>query len=428
MKDFALIMASLKSRWLNSLLSVFLTAFGVMLAILIVLFGQHVQSRLSTDGQNIDIVVGAKGSPLQLILSSVYHIDIPTGNIPYETAEKWMNHRQVKTAIPLALGDNWHGNRIVGTTPAYLAHYDASLADGRLWSKPFEAISGASVNAPVGFEFSGAHGLMDGGHVHEEEKYKIVGTLKPTGTVLDRLILTSLDSVLHLHGHKGVEHEEGHTEHEHHEHEHHDEHKDHDDHSDHEGHEHHDDHEEHAQDAEITALLLTTKSPMANMNLPRMINRESALQAANPALEMVRLTSMLGLGSKTFGALSALLIIIAALSIFTGLAGSLENRMGDLAVLRAIGYSKARLRKIILTEGMLIVTAGLLLGLVLGLYGFTVMAHSIAPLSASGAQAHITTEICWIIVAVLFAGILASLMPAIRASRVDVAKQLTKGN
>ncbi len=482
MKDFALIMASLKSRWLNSLLSVFLTAFGVMLAILIVQFGQHVQSRLSTDGQNIDIVVGAKGSPLQLILSSVYHIDIPTGNIPYETAEKWMNHRQVKTAIPLALGDNWHGNRIVGTTPAYLAHYDASLGDGRLWSKPFEAISGASVNAPVGFEFAGAHGLMDGGHVHEEEKYKIVGTLKPTGTVLDRLILTSLDSVLHLHGHKGVEHEEGHTEHEHHEHEHHDEHKDHDDHSDHEGHEHHDDHEEHAhhdehkdhddhsdheghehhddhddhahhdehkdhddhsdheghehhddhddhaQDAEITALLLTTKSPMANMNLPRMINRESALQAANPALEMVRLTSMLGLGSKTFGALSTLLIIIAALSIFTGLAGSLENRMGDLAVLRAIGYSKARLRKIILTEGMLIVTAGLLLGLVLGLYGFTVMAHSIAPLSASGAQAHITTEICWIIVAVLFAGILASLMPAIRASRVDVAKQLTKGN
>jgi len=428
MKDFALIMASLKSRWLNSLLSVFLTAFGVMLAILIVQFGHPVQSRLSTAGQNVDIVVGAKGSPLQLILSSVYHIDIPTGNIPYETAEKWMNHRQVKTAIPLALGDNWHGNRIVGTTPAYLTHYDASLADGRLWSKPFEAISGASVNAPVGFEFAGAHGLMDGGHVHEEEKYKIVGTLKPTGTVLDRLILTSLDSVLHLHGHKGVEHEEGHTEHEHHEHEHHDEHKDHDDHSDHEGHEHNDDHDDHAQDAEITALLLTTKSPMANMNLPRMINRESALQAANPALEMVRLTSMLGLGSKTFGALSALLIIIAALSIFTGLAGSLENRMGDLAVLRAIGYSKARLRKIILTEGMLIVTAGLLLGLVLGLYGFTVMAHSIAPLSASGAQAHITTEIGWIIVTVLFAGILSSLMPAIRASRVDVAKQLTKGN
>ncbi len=453
MKDFALIMASLKARWLSSLLSVFLTAFGVMLAILIVQFGQHVQSRLSTDGQGIDIVVGAKGSPLQLILSSVYHIDIPTGNIPYETAEKWMNHRQVKTAIPLALGDNWRGNRIVGTTTAYLTHYDASLADGRLWNKPFEAISGASVNAPVGLEFAGAHGLIDGGHVHEDEKYKIVGTLKPTGTVLDRLILTSLDSVLHLHGHKGVEDEKEHTEHEHHEHEHHDEehaehddHAHHDDHSDHEGHEHHDDHddhehhdehknhddhsdhEKHAQDAEITALLLTTKSPMANMNLPRMINRESALQAANPALEMVRLTSMLGLGSKTFGALSALLIIIAALSIFTGLAGSLENRMGDLAVLRAIGYSKARLRKIILTEGMLIVTAGLLLGLALGLYGFTVMAHSITPLSASGAQAHITTEIGWIIVAVLFAGILASLMPAIRASRVDVAKQLTKGN
>lgn len=443
MTDLALILASLKSRWLSSLLSVFLTAFGVMLAILIVQFGQHVQSRLSTDGQGIDIVVGAKGSPLQLILSSVYHIDIPTGNIPHDAAEKWMKHRQVKTAIPLALGDNWRGSRIVGTTSDYLAHYDASLADGRLWDKPFEAVSGASVNAPVGFEFAGAHGLIEGGHAHGDKKYKIVGTLKPTGTVLDRLILTSLDSVLDLHGYETIEHEHhddhGHNHgHNHEAHDHHDDHAhhDHEEHHahDHSGHEEHDehnnhsDHDDHLKEPEITALLITTKSPMANMNLPRMINRESALQAANPALEMVRLTSMLGLGSKTFGALSALLIIIASLSIFAGLAGSLENRMGDLAVLRAIGYSKARLRKIILTEGLLITTTGLLLGIALGLYGFAMMAHTIAPLAASGAQIDFTnTFLLMIIGSVLAAGILASFIPAVRAARVDVAKQLAKG-
>jgi len=190
MSDLNLILLSLKSRWLNSVLSVFLTAFGVMLAILILQFGHHIQNRLSADGRGIDIVVGAKGSPLQLILSSVYHIDVPTGNIPYDDAQKWMKHPQIKTAIPLALGDNWKGHRIVGTTPAYMEHYGAKLAEGRVWGQAFDAVAGAGVALKMGDEFNGAHGLAAGGHVHEDERYKIVGVMEPTGTVLDRLILT----------------------------------------------------------------------------------------------------------------------------------------------------------------------------------------------------------------------------------------------
>jgi putative ABC transport system permease protein len=431
MSDLLLILSSLKSRWLNSLLSVFLTAFGVMLALLIIQFGHHIQNRLSADGQGIDIVVGAKGSPLQLILSSVYHIDIPTGNIPYDEAQKWMKHPQIKTAIPLALGDNWKGYRIVGTTPDYMKHYGAELIDGHIWDKAFEAVAGASVGLKIGDEFTGAHGLMAGGHEHEEERYKITGVMKPTGTVLDRLILTSLDSVLEIHGLEGVEHEHHHDEHahEHHEEETHGDHahneEEHDhEHAEHEGHEGHD--HEKAGEPEVTALLLTTKSPIANINLPRSINRESALQAANPGLEMARLTSMLGLGSQSFAALSALLITIAALSIFAGLAGSLENRMGDLAVLRAIGYSKRRVFKIITLEGMLIVFSGLALGLVMGLGGFVLLTHIMAPLQASGATISFTSDFILVIFAVLLAGLIAAILPALRASRVDVARQLSR--
>lgn len=412
MSDFVLILSSLRSRWLNSILSVFLTAFGIMLALLIVEFGHHVQNRLNSDGKGIDIVVGAKGSPLQLILSSVYHIDIPTGNIEYDEAQKWMKHPQVKTAIPLALGDNWKGFRIVGTMPAYMDHYHAELSQGRVWQKPFEAVAGSAVVLPVGAEFNGAHGLMQSGHVHEEEKYKITGVMKPTGTVLDRLILTSLDSVLDIHGLENVE------EHEHHEH----------------GEAHEDDHEEerehhqdHEGEPEITALLLTTKSPIANINLPRSINRESILQAANPALEMARLTSMLGLGSKTFAFLSSVLVVIAALSVFAGLAGSLENRAGDLAVLRALGYAKLRLFKIIMAEGLVIVAAGIALGIVLGFAGFSVLTRIVTPLSASGAEIHISPDLFMIVFAVLGAGIIAALVPAIRASRIDVARHLARG-
>ena len=415
MSDFALILSSLRSRWLNSLLSVFLTAFGVMLALIIIQFGYHVQNRLSADGQGIDIVVGAKGSPLQLILSSVYHIDIPTGNIPYDEAEKWMRHRQIKTAIPLALGDNWKGYRIVGTTPDYMKHYGGKLDSGALWDGAFEAVAGASVGLKIGDEFEGAHGLMEGGHAHENEPYKVTAVMKPTGTVLDRLILTSLDSVLKIHGHETVEHH-AHEEHDHHEHGEHG----HEDHHDEHEHQHDHDHEETAE-PEITALLLTTKSPIANINLPRSINRESALQAANPAVEMARLTAMLGLGSQSFFALSAVLIVIAALSIFAGLAGSLENRMGDLAVLRAVGYSKSRIFRIITLEGMTIVICGIGLGFAMGFFGFCALTRIIAPLSASGAEVTVTPEFVFITLVVLLAGLIAAILPALRASRVDVA-------
>lgn len=402
MNDSALIVSSIKSRWLSSLLSVLLTAFGVALAVLLIQFGQHVQNRLGADGKGIDIVVGAKGSPLQLILSSVYHIDIPVGNIPYADAQKWMKHPQIKTAIPLALGDNWRGYRIVGTISAYISHYHGELSEGRLWDKPFEAVAGASVGLSRGKEFAGAHGLLKGGHAHDDDKYTVVGVMKPTGTVLDRLILTSLDSVLELHGLEGVEHDHDHDEHDH---------------------EHHHDH---AGTPEITALLLTTKAPIANINLPRSINRESALQAASPALEMVRLTSMLGLGSQSFTALSGILIIVSALSIFAGLAGSLEGRMGDIAVLRAVGYSKGRLFGIIAAEGMAIVVVGILCGLGMGMGGFTVMAKALAPLAASGAEIRFTADILLIVLSVLVAGFAASLLPALRASKIDAARQLSR--
>jgi putative ABC transport system permease protein len=423
MRDFPLILSSLKSRWLNSLLSVFLTAFGVMMALIIIQFGHHIQNRLSADGQGIDIVVGAKGSPLQLVMSSVYHIDIPTGNIAYKDAQKWMRHRHVKTAIPLALGDNWRGYRIVGTTPAYMDHYGATLADGRIWGKAFEAVAGSATGLVSGDEFSGAHALSTGGHKH----YKITGVMKPKGTVLDRLILTPLNSVLEIHGLETIGHDEhGHDEHGH------EEHSDHADHDEH-GHakEAHDEHEGHdhgkAREPEITALLLTTKSPIANINLPRSINRETALQAANPALEMTRLTSMLGLGSQSFAMLSAILIAIAALSIFAGLAGSLENRMGDLAVLRAIGYSKARVFKIITLEGMMIVISGLALGLIMGLGGFALLTTVITPLHASGAAISFISDYILVISAVLLAGFVAAILPALSASRVDIAQQLSRG-
>ena len=122
--------------------------------------------------------------------------------------------------------------------------------------------------------------------------------------------------------------------------------------------------------SEITALLLITKTPIANINLPLKINKETSLRAANPAKEITRLTSILGLGSKSLGILSIVLISFAILSVFSGLAANLENRMGDLAVLRAIGYSKNRIFKIICIEGISIVLTGLIVGIMISILIF----------------------------------------------------------
>ena len=471
MNDLAYIFYSIKSRSLNSSLSVLLTSFGIMIALLLSQFSNHIKNRLDLDGKGIDIVVGAKGSPLQLVLSSIYHIDIPNGNIPYKSALEISKNPLIEKAIPLALGDNWKGYRIVGTSYDYLKHFDVKIDQGRLWNDEFEMVAGADIDVKINQKISGSHGLIDGGGVHDEHTYKIVGSSKRSGTVADRLLLTSVNSVLEIHGLEDIDHD---TEHNH-DHKsdqssdsHHESHRDgkhnhkektkyhneehvgdhHKDHKDeHHNHKHSEKHEnisdkkiininslqknkesfkENLNESEITALLIKTNSPIANINLPRSINRETNMQAANPALEITRLTAMLGFGSKTFSILSTLLISIAILSIFSGLAGNLENRMGDLAILRALGYTKKRIFKIIVLEGTLIISFGIFLGIIMSFFAFEIFSNLITPLNVSKAKFVLNFDFYFIIIVVLFSGFIASLIPAYNGSKISVANQLSQ--
>ena len=471
MNDLAYIFYSIKSRSLNRSLSVLLTSFGIVIALLLSQFSNHIKNRLDLDGKGIDIVVGAKGSPLQLVLSSIYHIDIPNGNIPYKSALEISKNPLIEKAIPLALGDNWKGYRIVGTSYDYLKHFDVKIDQGRLWNDEFEMVAGADIDVKINQKISGSHGLIDGGGVHDEHTYKIVGSLKRSGTVVDRLLLTSVNSVLEIHGLEDIDHD---TEHNH-DHKsdqssdsHHESHRDgkhnhkektkyhheehvgdhHTDHKDeHHNHKHSEKHEnisdkviininslqknkesfkENLNESEITALLIKTNSPIANINLPRSINRETNMQAANPALEITRLTAMLGFGSKTFSILSTLLISIAILSIFSGLAGNLENRMGDLAILRALGYTKQRIFKIIVLEGTLIISFGIFLGIIMSFFAFEIFSNLITPLNVSKAKFVLNFDFYFIIIVVLFSGFIASLIPAYNGSKISVANQLSQ--
>ena len=169
-------------------------SLGVGIISLLILLNNEMKQQVKNNLKEIDMVVGAKGSPLQLILSSVYHIDNPTGNIPLSSINKLKKNRMVDLVIPLSYGDSYEGFRIVGSTHDYIDLYNAEIKEGRRWEGVFEVVVGSEVaktrNLQIGDNFYGSHGLLKGGHVYNNYSYNVVGILTFSGTVIDKLILT----------------------------------------------------------------------------------------------------------------------------------------------------------------------------------------------------------------------------------------------
>ena len=392
-------LAYLRSRLLGTVLVATLLALGVATITLLMLVTAQLEERMQRDARGIDLVAGAKGSPMQIILSAIYHLDVPTGNIPLAQANEIARHRMVKKAIPLALGDSYQGFRIVGTNHDYPAHYGARLASGVLWQKPLEAVLGAEVAAKsglaVGATFSGAHGLGGGGAEHGDAPYKIVGVLAPTGSVLDRIVLTGIESVWFVHD---------------------------------EAHGLADNYRPDPSEREITALLIEYASPLAAAMLPRYINNNSELQSASPAYETARLFSIVGVGVDVLRGFALGLILGAGLSVFVALYHALEERRYDLAIMRTLGASARKVMALLLCEGMLLAGIGTLVGMALG----HVLTAALGGALRQAQQVAVTGWIflpqeLWLAALALAVGILAALVPAWRAYRTDIAATLAAG-
>ena len=451
----------------NLSLSPLSTAVNILLlslgtgSIAILLIATHLLSAaLIRDAADIDLVVGAKGSPLQLVLSGLYHADIPTGNIRLSEARTWMEHPMVESAIPLSLGDSHKGFRIVGTNEDYVDIYDGQLAEGKLPSNLLEIAIGSSVSKATGLSlgatFAGQHGLDGAGHAHDEDSYTVVGIFEASDTVLDRLLITTLESVWLVHGesrpnsetydttqtnrprenedvHADAEaeaseamlddhHENEHVKHQH-EHEHEAEHED-ELISEYDG-----DRERqttaYAEAQAITVLLIKYATPIAAITLPRKINDESALQAASPAYEITRLLQVIGIGIGWLQAFAAILVASAVLSIFAALYASLKARRNDLAVLRCLGATRSELFMLLLFEGVILTTAGIVFGLIAAHGGI-----ELAAIALGDAQNFPFTGFVWaptefvLVGGLLAAGVLSSLIPSWQAYSTDVPRTL----
>ncbi|MBB6226586.1 putative ABC transport system permease protein [Polymorphobacter multimanifer] len=452
MTFFGLSFAYLRDRGLNTVLNIALLALAVATLVILLLFARQLETRFDRDAQGIDLVVGAKGSPLQLILSSIYQADVPTGNIPLSSVEVLRENPSVSKVIPLAQGDNFRGYRIVGTEPAYPEHYGATLAEGRLWAKTAEVVIGADVANALGMalgqRFVGSHGMSDDAAAqgHDHAPFIVTGILKPSGSVVDRLILTSIESVWDVHGiahgdeddhdhdgdgkpdHAPGEHDHGDEDHDHEDHDH-----DSDGKQDHAAGEHDHGDEDHDHEAggqkldpEVTALLVSYGSPLAAVQLPGFINRQTNLQAAVPAVEITRLLQLVGLGLDAVRALAVLLMLTAGLSIFVALYTALRQREGDMAMLRVIGASRASIFGQMIFEGVALAAAGAILGVLLGHGVIALAAANFRQLTELGLDAaHFEVGEVWIVAGALAIGALAALLPAVRVFRADIADTLT---
>ena len=387
----------------NTMLSLLLMAFGVGIISLLLLLNKSVEEKLQGNLNGIDMVIGAKGSPLQLILSSIYHIDNPTGNILLEEVNKIKSNPMVESTIPLSFGDSYKGFRIVGTTDAYPKLFQVNFQAGKLWDKSMQVVIGSDIveacQLKMGSTFYSSHGLAEGGEIHNKHAFKVVGILNKSNTIIDQLILTNSESISAVHNHKK---DSNHT---------------------HEGvvGSCSDDHSE-----MITAMLVKFRSPVGFISLPRQVNETTNLQAAVPAFEISRLISLLGLGVRSINMIAFFIILVSALSIFISLYNSLKRRRYELALMRVHGATRFQLVKLVFQEGMLISILGLFLGILFSrliLYVVSFFIHH--NYSFYSIQLSLIKEELWLFPIALFVGFIASLMPIIQAYYINIPKTLS---
>jgi len=428
---------------LNLLLVVLLFALGVGLINFLLTVNEQLKNKFDNNLAGIDMVVGAKGSPLQMILCNMYHIDNPTGNISVKEAKPFLNprHPLIKKAVPLSLGDSYEGFRIVGTDYKILDIYAGEIGSGALWKNDLEVSIGKSVADKTGLKlgdsFFSSHGFVqDDDFAHDHAAFKVSGILKETGSVLDQLILTNTATVWKVH-----EHEEGAEEEEH----------DHDDHSghDHEGHDHaHHDHDhehdhDHAghdhdtpafnllehEDKEITSVLVQFKSRsnFQALNMPRNINQNTDMMAASPAIEINRLYDMMGVGTRALQMLAFLISIVSAISIFISLFNSLKSRKYELALIRVVGAGPGKLFTLIILEGIILALISFVVGIILSHIALWFMAGNMSEsYKYNFSSWSFGKREFYLFLFSLLIGFLASVIPAWRAYRTDIHETLSK--
>ena len=393
----------LKFRWLVSVLTITGIALGVALVCAVLALRSESERALSKDAGLYDLVAGGKGSPLQLVLASVYHLDSPPGNLPYAEYGKLQRDSRVLWVAPVGLGDNYSGYRIVGTEAQFFDLPDRNgerffqFAQGKVFEGRFDVVLGsqvaASTDLELGSTFFGTHGLVEvpGAEVHRDFPYRVSGILAPTGTAQDRAIFGTLASVWEIHEtedrlHSAIQGSallEG------------------------------------PQEREATAILIRLKTPGLRLWMADEIRKETDGIAAVPINEILRFQrSIIGPVQRALLIVAGAVVGVSCLTVLVTLHQAAERRRRDIAILRSLGAIRSEVASLVFAEGLLLTGAGIALGLLLGHGG---LALSVGPFRDSTGLVlnpwQIPVAELIALGAMAFCGAVASLFPAISCYR-----------
>lgn len=399
------------------------TIFAAALAsgLVMAVFAIQSQSERAFKGGNVgfDAVLGARGSKLQLVLNSVFHLDESPGNIPWAVYTRLKIDPTIRLAIPYAVGDNYRGFRIVGTTPDLFDGYrydnNQSLAfagKGRAFDPDLrEAVIGSFVAEQTGLRygdhFHPSHGISfddeDGDedhHAHDEE-YVVVGVLEPTNSPIDRVVWIPIEGVFRMGGHvlRGEgevfvpKHGEAIP----------DEHK------------------------EVSAIMLKFVTPTVGVELDNVINKEGKeFTLAWPiATVMTKFFEKFGWITRVLLLVAYLVVAVSACAILAAVYNTINERRREFAILRAIGARKSIVFSAIVVESATIAACGALVGFVF--YGAIVLVAA----SIIRAQTGVVIDawalhpaLAYVPPGMIALGALAGIVPAIKAYATDVAANL----
>jgi putative ABC transport system permease protein len=398
--------------------STLITALSVALAagLMMGVFAINTQTRdaFVIDDTGFDAIVGARGSKLQLVLNTMYHLETSPGNIPWSMYQQLAsNGFLVRQAIPYALGDNYQGYRMVGTTTALFDDFEYregkihEFAKGKVFdTDKREAVIGSFVAAKtglgVGDSFNAFHGLVyDPALVHQGE-FTVSGVLKPTNTPTDRVIWTPIDSVFRMEGH--VLRGSG------------------------EVFQAQEDQEIPDAHKEVSAVMLKLNGDMGGMMLSQGINNQGkeATMVWPIAVTMLEFFEKVGWMHKVLRLVSYLVVLVAAAGILASIYNTMNERRREFAIMRALGARRRTVFSVIVLQSALIA----LLGSLLGFAVYAAIVSVAARIIREQVGVHLAVAsyhpILWAAPCVMLAlGIIAGIVPAIKAYRTDVAANLT---
>jgi putative ABC transport system permease protein len=449
-----LVLKQMRQRALSTWLTMLSIVLGVALGSAVMILQRGAGKLFGQTDYGYDVIVGAKGSPLQLVLNTVYQLDVSPGNIPYSLYEQLMTDRKyradIRIAVPTAVGDTYKGQRIVATMPKFFGVDDEGnalpedkvleyrpdkkyeIAQGKVFApNRFEAVIGSDITEltglKIGDQFQATHGIPKPDQepdIHEE-KWTVVGVLKPTHTAADRVVYIPLMTFYCIYEHEqymgAVAQLQG---------------KPATKEADH-------DHEHEAKQYELNAdgtinlklpknewmlssILIKSRSGFNAQSLIWNIRNQDVATAVNPAQEMLKFFNVfLGPSSKMLQAISALVVIVAGVGILVSIYNSISARMKEIAILRALGATRWKILALICLEAAVIGLVGAVIGFVLGHLLGAVGSWYVEKLVGEGFNwmAVHWDELLYLLAVVVLA-IVAGLVPALKAYKTPVATNL----